>query len=86
MQYRYFNDGNFDELSVKVIDVGVGLERVPWLINGSPTSYFDVFQRSFKFLNDKINVPLHNDIWEKLGPYTSRLDIDEVDNIEKTWK
>lgn len=38
MQYKTFPDGSKDELSVKVIDVGVGLERVVWLVNGSFTS------------------------------------------------
>lgn len=38
MQYKTFPDGSREELPVKVIDVGIGLERVPWLLNGSPTS------------------------------------------------
>lgn len=38
MQYKTFPDGSREELKVKVIDVGIGLERVPWLINGTPTS------------------------------------------------
>lgn len=29
---------------------------------------------------------MDNDIWKRLGPYTSRLDIDESENIEKTWE
>lgn len=47
MQYRYNHDGTFEDLSVKVIDVGIGLERIPWLINGSPTSYIDTFSKSY---------------------------------------
>ena len=45
---------------MKVIDVGIGLERVPWLINGSPTSYYDVFKNAFKFLQEKLEIPLSN--------------------------
>jgi len=85
MQYKYFNDGKFEELPVKVIDVGIGLERIPWLLNGSPTSYFDVFHSAFENLNKKLKVDLHAEIWKKLGPYTCRLDIDETDDIEKVW-
>lgn len=51
MQYKYDHQGHIEELPVKVIDVGIGLERIPWLVNGSPTSYFDVFAESFKFMN-----------------------------------
>jgi hypothetical protein len=29
---------------------------------------------------------MNNDIWEKLGPFSSQLNIDEVDNIDKTWE
>ena len=43
MQYKTFHDGTREELPIKIIDVGIGLERIPWLINGSPTSYMDVF-------------------------------------------
>lgn len=28
----------------------------------------------------------NNEIWEKLGPYSCLLNIDEVDNIDETWK
>lgn len=48
MQYKTFPDGSREELPVKVIDVGIGLERVPWLINGTPTSYMDVFKNAFE--------------------------------------
>jgi alanyl-tRNA synthetase len=39
MQYKVAPDGSREELPIKVIDVGIGLERIPWLINGSATSY-----------------------------------------------
>lgn len=39
MQYKTFHDGSREELDIKVIDTGVGLERVAWLYNGSSTSY-----------------------------------------------
>lgn len=43
MQYKTFHDGSREELDIKVIDVGIGLERIVWLVNGSPTSYCDTF-------------------------------------------
>lgn len=63
MQYKYDHEGKIDELPVKVIDVGIGLERIPWLINGSPTSYYDVFKEAFAFLQEKTGVPLGNEVW-----------------------
>ena len=44
MQYKTYPDGSLDELDVKVIDVGIGLERIAWLNNGSATSYSDTFR------------------------------------------
>ena len=63
MQYKYDHEGKIDELPDKVIDVGIGLERIPWLINGSPTSYNDVFKEALTFLQQKTEVPLGNEVW-----------------------
>ena len=54
MQYKYFPDGKYEELSIKIIDTGIGLERIPWLINGSPTSYYDIFKNSLPYLQKKL--------------------------------
>ena len=50
MQYKTFHDGSREELDVKVIDVGIGLERVAWLYNGSSTSYSDTFKMALSQL------------------------------------
>lgn len=47
MQYKTFHDGSREELDIKVIDTGIGLERVAWLYNGSPTSYQDTFANAY---------------------------------------
>jgi alanyl-tRNA synthetase len=85
MQYKTFHDGSREELAVKVIDTGIGLERVAWLYNGSYTSYSDTFAHALSVLNGKINVNIDAELWNKYGPYSCTLNIDEVDDIEKTW-
>ena len=85
MQYKTFHDGSREELDVKVIDVGVGLERIAWLYNGSSTSYSDTFAYTLGQLLPKLNVEIDQDIWAKYGPYSCTLNIDEVEDIEKTW-
>jgi len=37
-------------------------------------------------LQSLINLPINNDIWEKFGPYSCVLNIDEVDNVDDSWK
>ena len=49
MQYKTFPDGSREELDVKVIDVGIGLERIAWLNNGSATSYSDTFRNAMEY-------------------------------------
>jgi alanyl-tRNA synthetase len=85
MQYKTFHDGSREELDVKVIDVGVGLERIAWLYNGSSTSYSDTFAYTLGQLLPKLNIEIDQDIWAKYGPYSCTLNIDEVEDIEKTW-
>lgn len=85
MQYKYFPNGDYKELDIKIIDTGIGLERIPWLINGSPTSYFEIFPKSLAFVSEKLAVPLSSEVWEKLGPYSCLLNVDEVDDLAKVW-
>ena len=85
MQYKTFHDGSREELAIKIIDVGIGLERIAWLYNGTPTSYVDTFQHSLTFLKGILGIQIDNEVWEKFGPYSCQLNIDEVDDIEKTW-
>ncbi len=56
MQYKTFHDGSREELDVKVIDVGIGLERVAWLYNGSSTSYSDTFKIALSKLLPKLDI------------------------------
>jgi alanyl-tRNA synthetase len=86
MQYKTFPDGSREELKIKIIDTGIGLERIPWIMNGSPTSYIDVFRNAFDYLSGLLEIKPDEGIWEKFGPYSSQLDVDESEDIDKTWK
>ena len=85
MQYKTFPDGSREELDVKVIDCGIGLERIAWLNNGSATSYSDTFREAMNYFMSQTGVEIDQDIWNKYGPYSCTLNIDEVDDIEVTW-
>ena len=43
-------DPDGEELDIKVIDTGIGLERVAWICNGSATSYQDTFANAYEYL------------------------------------
>lgn len=78
MQYKTFPDGSREELKIKVIDTGIGLERVAWLMNGTPTSYLDTFKHAFEHLSGKLDINPDHNIWEEFGKYSSQLDADEA--------
>ena len=86
MQYKTFHDGSREELDIKVIDVGIGLERVVWLMNGSATSYCDTFAQAYQYTLDVLKIEPNNKIWDQFGPYSCVLNVDEVDDMDKTWE
>jgi len=56
MQYKTFHDGSREELDIKVIDTGIGLERVCWIVNGSATSYEDTFRNAMEYSLGVLNI------------------------------
>lgn len=86
IEYKTFHDGSREKLEVQVVDVGIGLERISWFINGTPTSYNDTFKNALEAIQKRVKVEFKDEIWEKFGPYSSLLNTDEVDDIEKTWE
>ncbi len=86
MQYKTFPDGSREELNIKVIDTGIGLERIAWLVNGTPTSYMDTFKNAYEHLSSKLDLHPNQDIWAQFGVYSSQLDVDESEDIVKTWE
>lgn len=65
--------------------MGIGLERIPWLINGTASSYEEVFGSALVFLKEKVEINMNSEIWEKFGPYATLLNVDEADDIVKVW-
>ncbi|BFU25373.1 alanine--tRNA ligase, putative [Entamoeba histolytica HM-1:IMSS-B] len=86
-QYKIldFVKGEFEPLKHQVIDVGIGLERIPWLINGTPTSYLEAFPGAVKYLQSKLGVTLESDVISKFAPYCCLLNLDECKDVNKAW-
>lgn len=55
MKYRYVN-GNLEPIPIRVLDVGWGLERVAWLMQGTPTIYEATFGPVFLWIKKKLDV------------------------------
>lgn len=85
MQYKTFHDGSREELDIKVIDTGIGLERVAWLYNGSSTSYMDTFANAYRYMLDVLGIVPNEEVWAKFGPYSCTLNVDEAGDMDKAW-
>ncbi|MBU1204554.1 MAG: alanine--tRNA ligase [Nanoarchaeota archaeon] len=74
------------ELSLKVLDMGMGMERCAWFSQGTPTIYDASFPSVVKKLIEKTGIKYNKEIMEKYVPYAGFLNVDEVDDINKAWK
>ncbi|MBI2652463.1 alanine--tRNA ligase [Candidatus Woesearchaeota archaeon] len=75
----------FKELNLKVLDMGMGHERNAWFTQGKSTSYETTFPTVVKKLYAIAGVKVDEDLMKKFLPYSSYLNVDEVDDIDKVW-
>ncbi|MCK4589582.1 MAG: alanine--tRNA ligase [Nanoarchaeota archaeon] len=73
------------ELKLKVLDMGGGMERVPWFTFGKATSYETTFPSVIRKLREETGVKFDSDLVKKFMPYAAWLNVDEVDDINKAW-
>jgi alanyl-tRNA synthetase len=85
MQFEQLPDGSTRELKTTVIDHGTGLERYPWLCNGSPTSYDVVFPKVLDRLYRATGFKPNQDVLKKFYEFAGRFDVTEVEDTEKMW-
>lgn len=86
MQFEQTEDGEGKELSIRVLDMGLGHERVAWFTQGTPTLYDAAFPAVIAKLKQITNVQHDADLFRKFAPYASLLNIDEVEDIHKAWQ
>ena len=74
------------ELKLKVLDMGMGHERNAWFTMAKSTSYETTFPTVCKNLYSATGIKVDEKIIKKFLPYSSYLNVDEVEDINKTWK
>ncbi|MBD3318997.1 alanine--tRNA ligase [Candidatus Woesearchaeota archaeon] len=85
MQYEITPEG-YQELDIKVLDMGQGHERIPWFTQGLPTSYESTFPPVMKKLRELTKIPFDNDFMTRFAPLAGQLNTGEVDNLDEAWK
>ncbi len=79
MQYKIINNEWIELDKLKVLDMGMGQERVAWITNGTSTSYDIVFPKTIKFLLDNIKYEIDLDLLSKISMYSSLFDFEKND-------
>ncbi len=75
----------FKELSLKVLDMGQGHERIPWLSSGKAMSYETTFPTVLKHLYGVTGESYDDSFMNKFLPFSALLNVDEVDSIDSVW-
>ncbi|MDD5022694.1 MAG: alanine--tRNA ligase [Candidatus ainarchaeum sp.] len=78
MQYEIV-EGKTRELSTKVIDMGAGLERFPWITQGTPTSYSINFRRTADLMKKMTGIKVDEKAYLEYAKLSGTLNADEVD-------
>jgi len=73
------------DLSLKVLDMGLGQERVAWFSQGTPNIYEATFPKVLSKLREMTKINLDFDLYNQFSKYSAYLNMDEVDDMEAAW-
>lgn len=73
------------ELKLKVLDMGLGQERVAWFSQGTPNMYEAIFPKVLSKLKEITKIEQDFELYKRFSKYSAYLNIDEVEDIEKAW-
>ena len=74
------------ELQLKVLDMGMGQERIAWFSQGVPNIYEATFPYVLDKLREKTEVVADLHLFNRFSKYSAYLNIDEVEDIDEAWK
>ncbi len=77
-------EGN-KELRLKVLDMGLGMERIAWFSQAKPNMYEATFPAVLEKIREITKVEPDFELYKKFSRYSAYLNVDEVDNIEDAW-
>ncbi len=74
------------DLKIKVLDMGLGMERNAWFSQATPTMYDATFPLVLKHVRNATGVKYDEKVLQKYTPYASLLNNDEAEDMDKAWK
>jgi alanyl-tRNA synthetase len=73
------------ELKLKVLDMGLGQERVAWFSQGTPNMYEAIFPFVLSKLRGITKIELDLDLYNRFSQFSAYLNVDEVDDMDEAW-
>ncbi|TFG06431.1 MAG: alanine--tRNA ligase, partial [Promethearchaeota archaeon] len=74
------------ELKLKVLDMGLGQERVAWFSQGTPNMYEATFPQVLKKLRKITKIDLDLELYNKFSKFSAYLNMDEVEDMDTAWQ
>jgi len=85
--YEVLPNGKIKELKNKVLDMGAGHERLPWVTQGNLNCYETSFPTVCKKLYKITGLSSDYPAYKKFAPHAGVLNMDELkESVDKTWK
>ncbi|WP_297982821.1 alanine--tRNA ligase [uncultured Methanobrevibacter sp.] len=83
MQYKTLENGEREEIPIKVVDTGYGLERIAWISQGTPTAYDACFAPVVDKLKSITGVEVNEDILARNAEIAGMMDIEDIGDIRE---
>ncbi|MDR1722101.1 MAG: alanine--tRNA ligase, partial [Methanobrevibacter sp.] len=81
MEYKILPNGEKEEIPLKTIDTGYGLERFAWISQGTPTAYDACFAPVINKLKELTKVEVNEDILAENAQIAGMMDIETFADI-----
>lgn len=84
MLYELTDSGR-EEIPIKVLDMGMGQERVAWFTSDAPTLYHATFPETLSKAVSAVELDVDEDLISRFAKYAARLNDDEVEDVDAAW-
>ena len=80
---KTLDNGEKEEIPIKVVDTGYGLERIAWISQGTPTAYDACFAPVVDKLKELTDVKVNTDILARNAQIAGMMDIEDIGDIKE---
>ncbi|MBT5022915.1 alanine--tRNA ligase [Candidatus Woesearchaeota archaeon] len=86
MMFEQLPDASTKKLDLKVLDMGMGMERVAWFSQGVPNIYEATFPEIITKLKNATKVEYDAKLFSEFSLHSALLNVDEVEDMKTAWE